>query len=479
MLALKSYEDFKASVGTLKGVHGKKMKKLKGQNSFTYRAIFVLFAISLFSCAPKNAQTKELKEQDQALEQTPVLKASTEIIPRVILLNPPAPTPVEKAEVIEETPPPKAIPVHPQEVRPTPVVPVAPAPVVPAPIPPAPIVSPIPIVPAPVIPTPSKNRPPQFIMFAFDNCTENERWKDLASFSKQMRELDKNIEFTFFLSGVNFIPDQKRKFYKGPLHAQGASNIGFGGSFEDVETRTAYVHKLYSDGHELASHAVGHFSGTQWSKEDWVEELLNFKKIFTDNFLSFGYKDASKIASSIVGFRAPYLDKSAGLFPALKSLGYRYDTSDSADYRLWPKKNAYGLWQFPLFELTIVGNGNKSISMDYNFFVNQSKDRKNPENDPENEDRFADEMMQTYMKYFKANYFGNRAPLSIGHHFFPYQRGVYNRVLKQFAKRVCGLAEVKCVKYTSLANYLDSLPSGLKEDYQAARFQRLSEYPIP
>ena len=444
------------------------MKVFIRYSFFTCRTFFVLFVF--VACAQKSEQAKETKENEEA-------------VPRVILLNPQTPIPrpnvtqekAQNSEITEAEQPPRAIPVKPPVV--VPVAPIPPPAVVPAPI----------IVPKfvekrdPVLRGDSfiKKRPPQFMMFAFDNCTENERWQDLEAFSNRMRELDKELEFTFFLSGVNFIPDNKKMFYKGPNHAQGASNIGFGGSLEDIKTRSAYAYKLYSEGHELASHAVGHFSGSQWSEDDWVEELQKFKKIFTDNFQFFGYNDASKIASSIVGFRAPYLDRSAGLYPALKSLGYRYDTSDSADYRLWPKKNAYGLWQFPLFELTIVGNGSKSISMDYNFFVHQSKDKKNPKNDPENEDKFADEMMQTYLKYFKANYFGNRAPLSIGHHFFPYQRGVYNRVLKQFAMKVCGLPEVKCVKYTTLANYLDSLPQNLKEDFQAARFERLPEYSLP
>jgi hypothetical protein len=459
------------------------MKALKKYSFFTIRTFFVLSVYVVVACAQKSETPKEIKENNEA-------------IPRVIFLNPPASVPrgvipLDKAQNTENTEieqvPPRAIPLQPQAGLPKPVV------TLPAvnPVPVAPVNS-LPSKTPPVVTNPAerkdfglspdavlKKRPPQFMMFAFDNCTENERWQDLAAFSHRMRELDRHLEFTFFLSGVNFIPDNKRMFYKGPHHAQGASNIGFGGSLEDIKTRSAYAYKLHSEGHELASHAVGHFSGTQWSEDDWIEELQKFKKIFTDNFHFFGYSDASKIASSIVGFRAPYLDRSPGLYPALKSLGYRYDTSDSADYRLWPKKNTYGLWQFPLFELTIVGNGSKSISMDYNFFVHQSKDKKNPKNDPENEDKFADEMMQTYLKYFKANYFGNRAPLSIGHHFFPYQRGVYNRVLKQFAMKVCALPEVRCVKYTTLANYLDSLSQGSKDDYQAARFEKLAEYPLP
>jgi hypothetical protein len=416
----------------------------------TWRTFFVLSLIMGVSCSPKNNQPVEDKNREASVPKViPVEKVvpvdSEQALPPLIITPP---TTIAPTNV-----PPKVIPLSPKEVEKKDV---------------------------------SLNRedsftkrPPQFVMFAFDNCTENERWQDLSQFSSEMRELNKDIEFTFFLSGVNFIPDKKRMLYKGPHRNQGASNIGFGGTLEDIKTRSTYAYKLYAEGHELASHAVGHFSGIEWSQDDWVEELQKFKNIIVDNFEFFGFSEVSKMASSIVGFRAPYLDRSAGLYPALKSLGYRYDTSYAADYRLWPKKNAYGLWQFPLFELTIVGNGSKSISMDYNFFVRQSKDKNNPQNDPENEDKFADEMMQTYLKYFKLNYFGNRAPLSIGHHFFPYQRGVYNRVLKQFARKICDLPEVKCVKYSRLADYLDSLSTKIKDDFQAGRFERLPEYRLP
>lgn len=445
---------------------------MKNMNQFlrhslcTCRTFFVLFVFGGFSCSAKNNQPAEEKNVEAPLPKVIPVEPQQDTTPPVI--NPPRAIPLDPI-------PPKVIPL-PTITPPSP----------PAAQPPV-ILNPLPLPPK----EPEKKdvfinkeassskRPPQFVMFAFDNCTENERWQDLAKFSSHMRELNREIEFTFFLSGVNFISDNKRMFYKGPHHNQGASNIGFGGSLEDVKTRSTYAYKLYTEGHELASHAVGHFSGAEWSQEDWVEELQKFKKIVVDNFEFFGFSDVSKMVSSIVGFRAPYLDRSAGLYPALKSLGYRYDTSYSADYRLWPKKNTHGLWQFPLFELTIVGNGSKSISMDYNFFVRQSKDTNNPKNDPENEDRFADEMMQTYLKYFKLNYFGNRAPLSIGHHFFPYQRGVYNRVLKQFAMKICALPEVKCVKYSRLADYLDSLPTQLKDEFQAGRFERLPEHNLP
>jgi hypothetical protein len=64
-------------------------------------------------------------------------------------------------------------------------------------------------------------------------------------------------------------------------------------------------------------------------------------------------------------------------------------------------------------------------------------------------------MLATYLTYFRASYTGNRAPLNIGHHFEAYQGGVYNEALKEFARRVCGLPEVKCAAYSELADFMD------------------------
>ena len=89
--------------------------------------------------------------------------------------------------------------------------------------------------------------------------------------------------------------------------------------------------------------------------------------------------------------------------------------------------------------------------MDYNFSVAQSGGRA----DPRRAEAFKEQMLATYLAYFRASYAGNRAPLHIGHHFEAYQGGVYHQALKEFARRVCGLPEVKCAAYSELADFMD------------------------
>jgi hypothetical protein len=120
------------------------------------------------------------------------------------------------------------------------------------------------------------DRPPQFIVMAFDNCTELERWQELTDFAAEMNRDGDRIHFTFFVSGINFIADAKRNIYEGPHQRRGYSRISFGGAPDEVRRRVDYVNDLYRNGHEIASHAVGHFNGAAWSSADWDKEFRAF-----------------------------------------------------------------------------------------------------------------------------------------------------------------------------------------------------------
>ena len=54
------------------------------------------------------------------------------------------------------------------------------------------------------------DRPPQFVVMAFDNCTELERWQELIDFAAELNRDGDRIHFTFFVSGSNFIADSRR-----------------------------------------------------------------------------------------------------------------------------------------------------------------------------------------------------------------------------------------------------------------------------
>jgi peptidoglycan/xylan/chitin deacetylase (PgdA/CDA1 family) len=311
-------------------------------------------------------------------------------------------------------------------------------------------------------------RPPQFVMLAFDNCTELERWRDLSAFSAEMNRDGARLHFTFFVSGVNYIEDASRNVYQGPGQRRGYSRINFGGSADDVRKRIDYVNALYAQGHEIASHAIGHFDGAHWSAAQWEREFSTYRDIVA-NAGSFNARASTSRLdvplAKIVGFRAPYLSAGAGLYEALRHDGFRYDTSSTAFPDQWPQKLA-GIWRFNLAQLRIAGLGRATLSMDYNFSVAQSHARP----DPRHAEAFKQQMLATYLAYFRASYAGNRAPLNIGHHFEAYQGGVYNEALKEFARRVCGLPEVKCAAYSELADFMDQQSPETLAAYQHGDF---------
>src|SRR3990170_1442751 len=54
-------------------------------------------------------------------------------------------------------------------------------------------------------------RPPQFVLFSFDNCTEIERWRELSEFQEEMDKRSVRVRFTFFVSGANLLANRNSR----------------------------------------------------------------------------------------------------------------------------------------------------------------------------------------------------------------------------------------------------------------------------
>lgn len=316
-------------------------------------------------------------------------------------------------------------------------------------------------------------RPPQYVAIAFDNCTELDRWQDWSDFAAELNRGGERVRFTFFVSGINFLANGNRHHYQGPGQPRGTSRINFGGSSEDVRKRVAFMNALHRDGHEIASHAVGHFDGRSWPAAAWTSEFNSFddlvRNVAPNNALqaSEGFAFSPK---DIVGFRAPYLAHSPGLYATLAERGFRYDTSGVMQSHAWPEKRE-GIWRFNLASIRIAGSGRATLSMDYNFLVAQS----GVAPIASLREQFRQQMLNSYLNYFRANYTGNRAPVHIGHHFTDYQNGAYREALKTFARTVCGLPEVRCVTYRALADFMDTVKPDTLAAYRKGDFPRARE----
>lgn len=313
-------------------------------------------------------------------------------------------------------------------------------------------------------------RPPQFVLLAFDGSYNNGFWEESRAFAQQT-----SLKFTYFISSVYYVARPNNASYQAPRQRQGASNIGWGDDSADIERRLAHTRAAVQEGHEIASHAAGHYDGSAWSESEWMKEFESFDTMLfnaprTAGLSSFDMGFASR---DVVGFRAPQLGHSRGLFATLANKGFTYDTSkvDAPDY--WPQK-VDGVWNFPLARLRIVGSGKATLSMDYNFFVADSRGSNDAVT--ANHAKYERQMVDTYMQYFQSNYYGNRAPVHIGHHFSKWNGGAYWKAMQTFARRVCGLPEVKCVTYKELVSFVEENGANLRS-YQSGDFPKLARPP--
>ena len=228
------------------------------------------------------------------------------------------------------------------------------------------------------------------------------------------------------------------------------------------------MNALYAQGHEIASHAIGHFNGAHWSAAQWQQEFSTYRDIVA-NGGSFNARAASATLdvppAKIVGFRAPYLAAGAGLYEALRRDGFRYDTS-GISFRTSGRRSAMGFGGSTWRSCGSPGSAARRCRWT-TISASPSRAGGPTRGAPRS---FKEQMLATYLAYFRASYTGNRAPLNIGHHFEAYQGGVYYEALKEFARRVCGLPEVKCAAYSELADFMDRQSPEMLAAYQRGDF---------
>lgn len=364
-------------------------------------------------------------------------------------------------------------------------------------------------------------RPPQFVMLAFDGSMNLAFWKESRGFALKMRDAGKPVDWTYFISGVYWLHEKNYALYMPPHiestftsdvdkeaevqrrlqeannpkipqsvknRARGKySDIGFGNNVPDITERIKQINMAFEEGHEVASHANGHYAAGKtggsknWNAKQWASEFKQFIDLIFNAYENNGIPNNSKYASGyaftpedVVGFRAPTLSANADMFQTLADFKYKYDTSGANSgaekATRWPSRNQHGTWVFPLGYIDVAGTAKQTASMDYNFYVMQS----HGVDDVANKDKYRDQMYKSYLKYFNDNYYGNRAPIHIGHHFSKWNGGAYWEAMQQFASQVCGMKEVRCVTYTEYVKWLDNQSSAQLKSYSVGSFQKIA-----
>jgi peptidoglycan/xylan/chitin deacetylase (PgdA/CDA1 family) len=306
-----------------------------------------------------------------------------------------------------------------------------------------------------VMPSAARGEPPmpptQYVIISFDSAQHVEQWQRSRALAGRT-----GATFTYFLSCVYLLSPEQKREYEGPGEKAGKSNIGFAASKEDVAARLGQIWLAKSEGHDIGSHACGHFDGGNWSRADWNAEFKSFRHIL-ENAYSLngiagepaGWRDFA--ATSMKGFRAPYLSTDKELYEALADSGFSYDASGISRGPGQPGAEA-GVIRFALPQIPEGPSSRPVIAMDYNMFVRHSGGFERDDKDAVFENR----AYEAFQKAFNAEYGGERTPLEFGFHFTLMNGGAYWRALERFADDVCTKPDVACVSYR---DYVDRNPS--------------------
>ncbi|MER6996590.1 hypothetical protein [Streptomyces sp. NPDC000410] len=299
-------------------------------------------------------------------------------------------------------------------------------------------------------------KPPQFVVFSWDGAGEDSQ-KLFSHFRKVGRKYDATM--TYFLSGVYLLPEERATLYAPPRHAPGRSDIGFNDT-AGIRDTVRQLRGAWLDGNEIGTHFNGHFCGPvggvgTWSVDEWRSEISQAKSFVknwkTNSGLTGEHPLPFDYDKELIGGRTPCLEGRTNFLQAASRLGFRYDSSGAND-QIWPKKEL-GLWDLGLQMVPVPGRAFETLSMDYNFLVNQSGT--SYQGDPVMYEYWGAQMREGLLRAFDRAYHGNRAPLIIGNHFESWNGGTYMRAVEETIAAVCVRQEVRCVSFRQLADWLD------------------------
>ena len=290
-------------------------------------------------------------------------------------------------------------------------------------------------------PSPQPAKPKQIVLISFDSAREITQWERSRALAKRT-----GAHFTYFLSCVFLLSPETRAQYTAPGRGAGKSNIGFAASKLEVADRLGQIRLAAAEGHDIGSHACGHFDGKAWSEADWLAEFKSVRRIFENAYAINGIPEPADwrdfAHNALVGFRAPYLSTSKALYQALPEAGFQYDASGvSNGPALPPAKNG-----ITRFALPLIPEGPKAkpvVAMDYNLYVRHSGGYERPAMANE----FTERAYQAFRAAFDAQYNGERLPLELGFHFTQMNNGAYWNALERFAGEVCVMSHVECISF--------------------------------
>ncbi|WP_328328064.1 hypothetical protein OHA70_02560 [Kribbella sp. NBC_00382] len=293
-------------------------------------------------------------------------------------------------------------------------------------------------------------KPPLFVVISFDGAGDLPLWAHWRSIAKQV-----NARMTFFLSGPYLYPQSRKTNYKPPYKKPGASDIGWGDP-DKIQRRAVVLRQAIAEGHEIGTHANGHFCGKdgidRWTGPQWTNELTAFDAMVRNGpSLAAGKTLAPPFdPSTVKGMRTPCLEGNRPAYRAvMKQRGMLYDASEPG-YIAWPKKEN-GLWNFPLQSVQLAGTHKNTLTMDYNLWYSQTEAHEAP---AAHAPALKAQVLATYRMALARSRAGGNPPLFLGNHFNRWNNSVYSDALTSFVQETCTQPDVRCVSNIELVSWL-------------------------
>ena len=221
------------------------------------------------------------------------------------------------------------------------------------------------------------------------------------------------------------------------------------------------VRAAWLDGNEIGTHFNGHFCGPDggvgtWSVEEWKSEISQAKSFVKNWKTNSGAEERGPAALRL----RQGADRRPHPLPGRAEEHGRRGPRHGLPLRLQRRRQP-GLAQeegrrlgHPAPARPVPGRAFETLSMDYNFMVNQSGTT--TQGDPSQHEYWGNQMRDGLLQAFDRSYDGNRAPLIIGNHFESWNGGTYMRAIEETIETVCTKEEVRCVSFRQLADWLDA-----------------------
>ena len=319
-------------------------------------------------------------------------------------------------------------------------------------------------------------KPPQFVVISFDGSCSNDIIRHYLDTADQV-----GAKFTFFVSGLCLLPEEQKYLYQTPGRDAGSSAIGFADDAQEVVQRVANYTEAYNKGHEIGTHFLGHWcepndgAVNSWDSTEWESEFSQ-DIMFMDDWAGInGVANPTPLPfnhSVMQGARTPCLEGQRDvMYPIFADNGFTYDASNPGMLQ-WPSKNDYGLWEFPLQTMKVVGYDTSNLSMDYNFLCAQNDCQQ--EADQATCDKIEQSTYDSLMAAVGALYNGNRAPFFFGNHFNTWVCGAYQNALTRFIIDAHQMyPDIQFVSNADLVKWLEAQDPAVLEKLQA---QGVQEY---